>query len=213
METVEQIQEEAVVLKEKCRSLKIVDELSRKAKESYGLQAKKNIDRLKALLKPKKDFHHAKHKKMCELEKKLCKPHEEILKEIKKEVNEYAREQEKLQREAARKAEEAARKAQEEQRLAQAKEAARMGGNEAAEAILNAPLPAVSIQPQKVKRFKGSRTTYFGEVTDLKELMQAALENDTLMSYIEPNQKAIDATIRGCSGQVKIPGVTVRTKE
>jgi len=203
----------AIELQKQSNSITITDVRTRKAKESIALTAKDNVKKIKEHLKPKKDFHFQQHKKMCALENAMCAPFEEIFNSIERACTAWDREQQRIQQEAARKAREAARKAQEEQRLAQAQEAERLGFKEAADAILEAPLPEVKVKTPPVTKFKGARKTYYAEVVDMKAFLQAAIDGTIPMSFVQPNQKVLDATARAQKDDFKYPGCVWKIKE
>lgn len=85
--------------------------------------------------------------------------------------------------------------------------------NEAAEvaAVAPPPMPAVA-EPAKVSGIS-SRETWKFEVTDLVALVKAAAERPELLGYLQADEKAIGATVRGMKGRTNIPGVRAYSEQ
>jgi len=118
---------------------------------------------------------HAKHKKLTALRTRILKPFNDIAGDARHAIGSYSAQKQRERAEAQRVAEEAARKAQEEVKLAQAEQAEAEGNKDVADAILEAPTAAVTVNVVEAPKIDGvhTREKWDVEVFDLKALFAA----------------------------------------
>jgi hypothetical protein len=139
------------------------------------------------------------------------KPLEEAERQVKNEIARWDAEQKRIQEERQREAEEVARQAEEEERLRIATMAEESGATEEeVSAIVDSPVLAVAppVAPtyQKASGI-GTRENWKARVTDLKKLCAAIAKGTVPVTYVQPNQSALDARAKADKSTMAIPGV------
>ncbi|MCR9093428.1 MAG: hypothetical protein NXI30_04370 [bacterium] len=153
------------------------------------------------------------HKGLTQLRKEQIAPLEEAESLVKRKMGDFIEAEERRAREEERRRQEEARKQEEERRLQEAAEAEARGDTAEAEAIVDAPIvpPPAAPAPAKPKA-EGVSTVkrYSAEVVDLAELVKAAAQNEHLLQYLLPNEKALNALARSVGESMNVPGVRVK---
>jgi hypothetical protein len=139
------------------------------------------------------------------------KPLEEAERQVKLEIARWDAEQEKIRQQKQREAEEAARLVEEEERLRIATMAEQSGATEEeVSAIVDTPVTAVAppVAPtyQKASGI-GTRENWKARVTDMKKLCAAIAKGTVPVTYVLPNQSALDARAKADKGTLNIPGI------
>jgi hypothetical protein len=137
-------------------------------------------------------------------------PLEEAEKAIKKEIRRWDDEQQKIEAERQRRAQEEAEKAAEEERLRAAIVAEEAGATETeVSAIVDAPVAVVAepVAPA-YQRTSGisKRENWKCKVNDLHALVKAAAKDKSLMAYLQPDQRALDARAKADRQTLNLPG-------
>jgi hypothetical protein len=138
-------------------------------------------------------------------------PLERAERQVKMEIAKWDAEQERIRQELQRKAEEEARKAEEEERLRVATLAEESGASpEQVNAIVDAPVTAVAT-PVASTYAKAAgvstRENWKAKVTDLKKLCAAVGKGQVPLSYVIPNEAALNARAKADKATLNIPGV------
>ncbi len=173
---------------------------------------------VQAFFKPLKDAAHAAHKGLCDREKETLAPADADEQRIKRALVEYTTAQDRI-----RHAEEARlmveqRQAEEARRLDEAaalerefKATGDVALQEQAEAILDAPMPVMSVQAPTPAAPKvegiSYRETYRAQVSDLMTLVKAVAAGQQPITLLVANQSALDGMARALKGALAIPGV------
>ncbi len=112
-----------------------------------------------------------------------------------------------------REAEAEQRRLDEEARKQALKEAEKNGDEKTAKAIESGKVAVVSekaVAPPPKLNGVSLRVTWKAEVTDLKALAKAVGSGKVPITYVQPNQSALDGIMRSTKGQMQIPGVVAR---
>lgn len=170
--------------------------------------------------RPHKERANAAHKALCDDERKALNAAEADERRFKDSLVVYSREQERIRRAEQLRLQDEERRREETRRLQEAaalelesKATGDVGLQELAEAIIDAPMPVMAVQPSTPAPPKVAGLSYRevcrGEVFDIHALLAAAITNDQLMQYlrIEPNQSALDHAASSLQERMKIPGV------
>ncbi len=131
--------------------------------------------------------------------------------QVKAEIARWDQEQERIRQELQRKAEEEARKAEEERRINEAAVAEDSGAtDEEVEAIMSTPVTAVAA-PVAATYQKASgvstRENWKCRIVDIKKLCSAVAKGQVPVTYILPNEAALNARARADKGTMAVPGV------
>jgi hypothetical protein len=131
--------------------------------------------------------------------------------QVKAEVRRWDDEQIRIEQERQRQAQEEAEKAAEEERLRAAIVAEQSGASDAeVSAIVDAPVAVVAepVQPayQRVSGIS-RRENWKAQVKDFGALVRAAARDKSLLVYLEPNQRALDARAKADRQTLSIPGI------
>lgn len=157
----------------------------------------------------------AAHKALTKMRKDHLAPLEQAERLVKGKMGAFVEAQERQAREEERRRQEEARKAEEERRLQEAAEAEARGDTAEAEAIVDAPIvpPPPAPAPAKPKA-EGVSTVkrYSAEVVDIRTLVNAAAQNEHLLQYLLPNEKALNALARSVGESMNVPGVRVKVR-
>lgn len=213
----EQLQEQelktqALTVVDRAKSITIVDQAS------YDAACSLLVDEIKPFRARWKDYWenvkkpaYAAYKAILDKFNEGDKPLEAAESAIKKEILRFENEQKRLaeerQRQAQREAEEAARREQDQQA-----EYAAMAGvsEEEVEQITQAPVLVVAppVEPA-FDRASGvsTRSNWKARVTDLKKLCAAIGKGQVPVTYVLPNQQALDARAKADKSTMNVPGV------
>ena len=131
--------------------------------------------------------------------------------QVKAEIAKWDQEQERIRQELQRKAEEEARKAEEERRINEAAVAEDSGAtDEEVEAIMSTPVvavaPPVAATYQKAAGVS-TRENWKCRIVDIKKLCLAVAKGQVPVTYILPNEAALNARARADKGTMAVPGV------
>lgn len=158
------------------------------------------------------------HRALCEQERKVLQPSVQDEQRIKRALVAYTDEQERKRREEQERLRQQAREREEAARLEQAaalEREAKATGNvtfqEAAEQLLEAPIPVAAIEPvtpppPKVEGLS-YRETYRAEVVDLMTLVKAVAAGQQPIGLLAANQSALDGMARSLKQSFAVPGV------
>lgn len=158
------------------------------------------------------------HKALCDDERKVLKPAEADESRLKTALVTFTTERERARRAEEARLREESRRAEETRRLEEAAametEAHATGDlamQEQAEALIEAPIPAMPIQAETPAAPKvdgiSFRDVYRAEVTNLKALLEAAIKDPQWMALVKVDQSAIDGMARALKERLAIPGV------
>lgn len=156
------------------------------------------------------DAAHKLHKSLTAKRDAMLKPVGERKLAIKMDMRKWEDEQERIRREAQAKAEAAAKKQAEEEALAHAVELEANGHNDAAEAVISAPVvaPPVFIPKATPSGFgNATRRTWGAEVTDLMDLVKAVAAGKAPVQAIEANMVFLNGQARMMKSALAYPGV------
>ena len=210
--TEQEIKQEALTVVEQAKIVRITDQ------ESYNGACSLLLDQIKPFRKRWMEYWsgvkepaYAAYKAILDKFNDGDKPLEAAEKQVKNEIARWDAEQEKIRQKLQRKAEEEARQAEEEERLRVATMAEESGATaEEVNAIVDTPVTAVAppVQPtyQKASGI-GSRENWKARVTDMKKLCAAIAKGTLPVTYVLPNQSALDARAKADKGTLNIPGV------
>jgi len=168
MEAIMENEITAVELKAKYDGLEVVDQPSFDAMQALGLTAKEGRKAIEAHMDPQIKEAHAKHKKLTQLRNEKAEPFKAIEQGAKKKCIAYQQEQERLADLERRRAEAKA----EEERLKRAEAFEKQGDKEAADVVLNAPLPEIETA-SVLPKVKGAQKRWKAEIVDLVALCRA----------------------------------------
>lgn len=212
------VEAEALTVRSGLTGLAIVDQETYNKTVEARVKAKEWLkgaeEYFDGLVKPA----YASYKNLLDAKKKVLEPVEATIKSINNSLVAWDQEQERIRREAIRVAEEAARVKAEEERLAQAVALEAAGAPAdvveefiSAELVVTAP---VEVEPTYEKGTGITyRTTYSGEVTDMKAFIKAVAKNPALLGLVQVNGPALNAMARSMKETLNIPGVKlVETK-
>lgn len=211
----EDLRKEAAVVLPKAQAFEVTtkdeQEEAQKLWKHCGKMEKKVNDRLNPII----DHMNKAHKGMTGLRAELKRPFKDAKEALESTIGDYeAKARREAEEKAAKKAQEEREKAEKAQELA-ALQAEAEGDKEAAEEIINEPLrvPSVQVEPEVAKVAGVSkRKTWYGEVTDMKKLVQYIAKNPEWVHLVEPAQTAINGLARSMKGVLNIPGIKAREK-
>jgi len=139
------------------------------------------------------------------------KPLEDAEKRLKDEIRRWDAEQEQIRQRLQREAEAKARADEEEERLRVATLAEESGATaEEVNAIVDAPVTAVAPPlPPTYQKAAGvsTRENWKAKVTDIKKLCAAVAKGTVPITYVLPNDSALNARAKSDKGTLNIPGV------
>jgi len=208
----QEIKQEALTVVEQAKVVKITDQATYDQACSLLLDQikpfrKRWLEYWAAVKNPAYEAYQAIQKKFSEGDKPL----EAAEKQVKTEISRWNEEQEKIRQEKQRQSEEAARLAEEEERLRIATMAEEAGATEEeVNSIVDSPITAVAppVAPtyQKASGIS-TRENYKARVTDMKKLCQAIAKGIVPVTYVLPNQSALDARAKADKLTMNVPGV------
>ncbi len=210
--TEKEIREEALTVVEQAKVVKIVDQPTYDAACSLLLnQIKPFRKRWLEYWSGVKEPAYAAYKAILDKFNDGDKPLEAAEKQVKAEINRFDQEQERIRQELQRQAEEDARKAEEEERLRLATMAEESGATEEeVNAIVDTPVTAVAppVAPTYQKAAGiSTRENYKARVTDMRRLCAAIAKGVVPVTYVLPNQSALDARAKADKLTMNVPGV------
>lgn len=212
--TPEQIDaERAVTLAvQEARTLQITTAGDFQAAGNVLLSIKAAAKRVENVFGPVVKAAHAAWKQATATREQFLAPLNEAESRVKRAMVSYEQaERERAERERAA-AEEAARKAADEQRLREAVAVEQVAGPEAAQAVLEAPMPAVTLPPAPPPTKASGvsfRDVYTAEVYDLRVLAAAIAAGQQPTTLIQANTTVINQMARALKGAFAVPGVRV----
>ncbi len=139
------------------------------------------------------------------------KPLEEAERQVKLEIAKWDEAQEKIRQQKQREEEERVRREEEEERLRIAAMAEESGATEEeVNAIVDTPVTAVAppVAPTYQKAAGiSTRENYKARVTDMRRLCAAIAKGVVPVTYVLPNQSALDARAKADKLTMNVPGV------
>lgn len=217
MEVIEQereLKEQALTVTERAKLVKIVDQSTYDAATSLLLNdiipfRKKWHSYWETLRVPA----YAAYQGIMSKFKEGDAPAEAAERQVKTEIRRWDDEQQRLQQELQRRAQAEAERTAEEERLRAAIVAEEAGAtDEEVQTIVSAPVAVVAapVEPTYVKTSGVSkRDNWKAKVTDLHALVKAVAKDKSLLSYLEPNDSALNARAKADRQTLNIPGVVV----
>lgn len=207
-----EIKQEALTLVDQAKVIKITDQ------PSYDNACSLLLDQIKPFRKRWADYWdavkgpaYAAYKAILEKFNEGDKPLEAAERQVKTEIARWDQEQERIRQQLQRKAEEAARLAEEEERLRIATMAEDSGAtDEEVNAIVDAPIAVVAPPlPPTYQKQSGvsSRENWKVRVTDMKKLCAAIAKGTVPVTYVLPNEQALNARAKADKNTMNIPGV------
>lgn len=190
--------------------------LAIKDKESYDraadllLYAKGLNKKIVGYFKDLKDPINRAKDEILKKEKEALAPVEQVEKQILgPAMSAFTVEMERQRRIAQDKALAEARRLEEESRLNAAVSAEQDGDKAVAEEILNTPAPLPPVDVPKFEEARGlhDRTTWKGEITNLRELIKGILDGKVPITAIDGNLTVINQAARAMKQEMNWPGV------
>jgi hypothetical protein len=183
--------------------LKVITSFKRKVQDFFAPHKKRASDA---------------HKALCDDERKVLRPAEADEARLKTALVTWTTEQDRKRRAEEQRLREEQRRQEETRRLEEAaaleREAAATGDlamHEQAEALIEAPIPVMPVQPETPAAPKvdgiSYRDVYRAELTDIKALLRAAVKNPQWLALVKVDQSAIDSLARALRERLDIPGV------
>ena len=172
------------------------------------------------VLQPRIDALNRKKKRLTELKARMKKPNIEGYGICKKQLMDWEKEQERQIAEKQVENQKAVQDAVDDVRMAQAVSVAASEGDDAAQAILSAPMATPIAPTPTISRAKGIRRTknYYAHIKNIRVMMQGVIQGsiplpddidkDKLASVLGLNRLA-----KALKGAAKYPGVEVRFTE
>lgn len=173
------------------------------------------LDKISSVFKPIYDAQRAVAKLTKEKWDGLAEPLEKADKLYKGKAEAFELEQEELREKQRRKEAEEAKKKQEDMILNSAVELESAGMKDAAEAVLNMPMPVVMPRAAQPVKVSGTvfRDKWSAEVFDLTALIKAVAEGRAPTTYLMADTTALDRTVAAQKQGFTCPGVrAVKTK-
>jgi len=217
-EVEQELKTQALTVADRARVIKIVDE------STYKYACSLLVDEIKPMRKRWSDFWEGMREPAYRayqaiMDKKNLgdKPLEVAEQQIKNEIARWETEQARVREAAQRKAQ---AEAEEAARIEQAKQAefAEMAGAapEEVEAIASAPVAVVAAPVERsYEKFSGIsvRSKWVAVVTDVKKLCAAVGKGLVPVTYVTPNQTALNARATSDKNMLQIPGVVAKEEK
>ena len=219
--TAQDPQERALEVAERALRFRITDQVAFAAAGEFLKELKEFLKQVDERCDPVIAAAYTAHKEACAQKKKFAAPIEAAMIALKKAMAEYTRAEERRIEEERRIAEAkiALERAEFEKHRHEVSEALfAEGKHKEAMAVKSAIMPLPEVLPQEVAPVADGvyiRKTYSAEVVDLFALVTAIVQGDkSLLAYIMPNQKALDAFARAAKTDTcYIPGVRFVAKD
>lgn len=208
--TIDVVREELPSMKQKIDEIagNIVDQKSYEDADEFLVQVKlyrKRVDEAfkKPILRAREAL-----ESIRELKRQVDDPLSVSEKVLKDNMAVYYAEAEKKRREEEARRMSEIKKREEEARLAEAKALEEAGEGEAADAVMDEPLPAPAVNLPKTQA-KGTAMTehWSASVVNMKMLIVAIMSGQADISLVVPNQQAINQMARALKGRLSIPGI------